>query len=138
MHVSRESIEIFKTRGQPVLRPDLNGTAVAARLHLKFRSISPTTYGGDNSPAAKNYRPESPPSGGGFVGTAQGTHGEIDDGLQRRLRAFAERRVLHAGQQHHVDRAVALLLRDLDLLHRAVLVVFALNDQDRHTDISEL
>ena len=42
-----------------------------------------------------------------------------------------------ARQQRHLDRAIAFLLRDLDLLHRAVLVVLALHDQDGHADIGE-
>ena len=38
----------------------------------------------------------------------------------------------------HIDRAIALLLRDLDLPHGAVLVVRALHDRDRHADIGEI
>src|SRR5581483_4830269 len=62
---------------------------------------------------------------------------EIRDRPERRFRRLALRRMARAGQQHDLDRAVAFLLRDLDLLHRAVLVVLALHDEHRHADIGK-
>src|SRR6187431_392822 len=42
-----------------------------------------------------------------------------------------------AREQYHLDRAIAFLLSNLDLLHGAILVVLALHDQHRHADIGE-
>ena len=60
-----------------------------------------------------------------------------DDHRQASPRRLAVRRVAHARQQRDLDRAVAFLLRDLDLPRRAVLIVLALHDQDRHADVGE-
>ena len=38
----------------------------------------------------------------------------------------------------HIDRTVALFLRDLDLTHRSVLVVHTLQDRHRYADIGEV
>src|SRR5207247_11097241 len=38
----------------------------------------------------------------------------------------------------HIDRAVALLLRDLDLAHCPILVVNTLQDRHRYADIGEV
>src|SRR4249919_2108367 len=42
-----------------------------------------------------------------------------------------------AREQYHLDRTIAFLLSNLDLLHGAILVVLALHDQHRHANISE-
>src|SRR5262249_22607709 len=63
--------------------------------------------------------------------------GEIGDRAQRRLRCLAVRRVPRVRQQRNLDRGVAFLLGHLDLPQRAVLVVFALDDQHRHPDVGE-
>src|SRR5215831_14804913 len=62
---------------------------------------------------------------------------EAGDGTQGRLERLAVRRVPRIRQQRDIDRAIALLLRHLDLPHGAILVVLALHDQDRHADMGE-
>src|SRR5678815_3350031 len=62
---------------------------------------------------------------------------EISNGVQRRLRRLAVGDVLDARDQQSVDRAIALLPRDLDLAFGAVVVVLTLNDQDRYADVGE-
>ena len=57
--------------------------------------------------------------------------------FKRRLRRLAVRDVLDARDQQHFDRAGALLPRDLDLAFGAVVIVLALDDQDRHADVGE-
>ena len=51
-----------------------------------------------------------------LVVVAQQPVGELRDRRQRHLRRLAMRRVAHARKQRDLDRAVAFLLRDLDLL----------------------
>ena len=63
---------------------------------------------------------------------------EIADGVERRLRGLAMRDMFHIRHQQNIDRAVALLLSDLDLASGAVVIVFALNDQNRHADVGQL
>ena len=72
-----------------------------------------------------------------FVVVAQQPVGEFGDHAQGRLGRLAVRRVPRVRQQRDLDRAIALLLRHLDLPHGAVLVVLALHDQDRHADMGE-
>src|SRR5262245_23714287 len=62
---------------------------------------------------------------------------EVRNRLERRLGRFALWRMAGARQQGNFDRAIALRLRHLDLLHGAVLIVLALHDQDRHANISQ-
>ena len=48
------------------------------------------------------------------------------------------RRMAGAGHHGHIDRTIALFLRDLDLADRAILIVGALHDRDGHADIGEI
>ena len=63
---------------------------------------------------------------------------ELRGRTQRRFGCLAVRGMPRFRQQGDLDRAVALLLRHLDLPQRAVLVVFPLHDQDRNANVSEL
>ena len=63
------------------------------------------------------------------------TNSEITSSVD--LRRFTLRRVTRARQYGDFHRAIAFLLRHLDLLHRAVLIVLALHDEHRHADIGE-
>src|SRR5215831_18286967 len=72
-----------------------------------------------------------------FAVIAKEAVGETGDGGERRLRRLAVRRMPRVRQQRDLDRAVALLLRGLDLTHGAVLVVLALHDQHRHPDMGQ-
>src|SRR5689334_24444521 len=48
-------------------------------------------------------------------------------------------RLMSRSRNHsHIDRTIALFLRDLDLPHRAVLVVHTLQDRHRYADIGEV
>ena len=64
--------------------------------------------------------------------------GKILDRIQRRPRRFPVRRMSRPRDHGDIDRAVAFLLRDLDLAQRPVLVIHALQDGDRHADIGEV
>src|ERR1700756_2252677 len=82
-----------------------------------------------------------PPSGRAALGLVMDVHDsaiEFGDCGQRSIRGFAMRRMANAGQDGHVNWAVAFLLRDLDLPQRAILVLRALNDRDRHADIGKV
>ncbi len=70
-----------------------------------------------------------------FVMLAQEPVDEVGDRPQRRLGRLAVGRVPRIRQQRDIDRAIALLLRHLDLQHGAVLVILALYDQDWHPDM---
>src|SRR5262245_15863295 len=72
-----------------------------------------------------------------LVMLAQEPVDEVGDRSQGRLGRLAVRRVPRIRQQRDVDRAIALLLRYLDLPRGAILVVLALHDQDRHADMGE-
>src|SRR6266851_117431 len=63
---------------------------------------------------------------------------KIDNSIHRRLHRLAMRDVTDSFQDHGFHRTVALLLGDFDLSQRAILVVLALNDEDRHPNIGEL
>ena len=54
---------------------------------------------------------------------------QIGDRIERRLRRVAMRRMSGARNDRHVDRTVALFLRDLDLPDRPILVIGALHDR---------
>src|SRR5262245_8047613 len=56
---------------------------------------------------------------------------------EQKCRRLAMRRMPHAPIERDLDRAVAFLPRHLDLALRAILIVLALHDQDRHADIGE-
>src|SRR3981081_1956498 len=60
---------------------------------------------------------------------------EFRDRLQRRPRRFTMRLVSRPRDDSHIDRAIALFLRDLDLTHGPILVIHTLQDRDRHADI---
>src|SRR6516164_7174462 len=62
---------------------------------------------------------------------------ELPHGRQSRFGSLQVRRVSRRRQQRNLDRAIALLLREFDLPDRAVLIVLALHDQDRHADMSK-
>src|SRR4051794_19256186 len=70
--------------------------------------------------------------------TAQYRLREICDRGERPLRRLAMRLVAGAGEDGHIDRAIAFVLRDLDLPHRAVLVVRTLQDRNGHADVGEV
>src|SRR3954471_16634637 len=63
---------------------------------------------------------------------------KIRDHTQRLLRRLAMWLVAGAREDRHVDRAITLLPRDLDLPHGAVLIISALDDRHRHADIGEV
>src|ERR1700730_19293833 len=63
---------------------------------------------------------------------------EIRDRIERCLRRVTMRRMSGARHDRHLDRAVAFLLRDLDLADGPVLVVGALQDRNRHPDVGEI
>src|SRR5205807_6118930 len=63
--------------------------------------------------------------------------GEIRYDAQHCARCLAMRSVSHARHERHIDRAIAFLLRHLDLPDSAVLIVLALRNQHRHPDIGE-
>ena len=60
------------------------------------------------------------------------------DGIERRPRRFTMRRMSGPRDHRHIDRTIALFLRDLDLADGAILVVGALQDRDRNADIGEV
>src|SRR3974390_108410 len=64
--------------------------------------------------------------------------GKFCDRTQRRAWRFTMWLMSRAGNDRHVDGTVALLLRDLDLAPRAILIVRALDDRDRHADEGEI
>ena len=55
---------------------------------------------------------------------------EIRDRLESCFRRFPLRRVPRARHQCDLDRGITFLLRDLDLLDRAVLITLALHDEN--------
>src|ERR1700733_3241611 len=63
---------------------------------------------------------------------------EFRDRPERRLRRFAMRRMSDGRNHRHVDRTIALLLRDLDLSNGSILVIGALQDCDRHAYVGEV
>ncbi len=63
---------------------------------------------------------------------------KLRDRIQRRLRRFTMRLMSGTRNDRHIDRTIALFLCDLDLAHCPILVVGALQDRDRHPDISEI
>jgi hypothetical protein len=62
---------------------------------------------------------------------------ELGGRTQSRLGRLAVGSMPRVRQQGDLDRAVALLLRHLDLPQRAILIVFTLHDQDRNPDVGE-
>src|ERR1700722_17242087 len=62
---------------------------------------------------------------------------EVDDDLERKVRRLALWHMTNPRQHRGLDRAVTCLLRGLELLERAVLILFALHDQDRNADVAE-
>src|SRR3984957_12302589 len=72
-----------------------------------------------------------------FVVVAQQSIDKAGGHIERRLRRVAMGRMARPRQDRHIDRAVTLLLRRLDLLDRAVLVVGTLDDEERHADITQ-
>src|SRR5208283_3923801 len=62
---------------------------------------------------------------------------KVGDGRERQFGGFAIRDVPNAWKHRRLDRTEAFLLRRLDLLECAVLIAFALHDQDRHADVAE-
>src|SRR4051812_44823713 len=85
------------------------------------------------------WRPNRP-LGGPSLRTVSTQHrvGEFLDRLQRRARLLPMRLVSGARDHGYVDRAVAFILRDLDLAHGAILVIRALQDRHGHADIGEV
>src|SRR3954470_7222678 len=63
---------------------------------------------------------------------------KIRDHIQRLLRRLAMWLGARARKDRGVDRAITLLLRDLDLPHGAVLIISTLEDRHRHADIGEV
>ena len=63
---------------------------------------------------------------------------EIGNRRQRLVRRLAMRGVAGIGNQHDIDRAVAFLLRDLDLPHGAVLIRRTLHDRNRDADVGKV
>ena len=63
--------------------------------------------------------------------------GEVGDHLEREFGRFAERGVAHVRQHCGFNRTEAFPFRRLDLLERAVLIVGALHEEDRHADVTE-
>src|SRR5439155_12506632 len=51
---------------------------------------------------------------------------------------FTMRLMSRARDGSHINRTIALFLRDLDLTHRPILVVHTLQDRHRHADIGEV
>src|SRR5579862_9812396 len=72
-----------------------------------------------------------------FVMVAQQPINEVSDDLERKLGRLALWHVANARQHCGLDRAVTGLLRGLELLERAVLILIALHDQDRNPDVAE-
>src|ERR1700742_3926177 len=64
--------------------------------------------------------------------------GEFRDRIQSRLWRLAMRRMPRPWNSHHVDRAIAFVLRDLDLTHAPVLIIDTLHDHDGDPDIGEV
>src|SRR5262252_7739592 len=62
---------------------------------------------------------------------------ETCDRLQRRFGPLALGCVAGARDHRDLDRAIAFVLRNLDLADRAVLIVLTLHDLDRHPEIGE-
>src|ERR1700716_4484311 len=67
----------------------------------------------------------------------QNASDKIRDRIERFLRRITMRRMSGAWNDRHIDRAVAFLLRDLDLADGPILVFGALQDRNRHPDIGE-
>src|ERR1700691_590181 len=57
---------------------------------------------------------------------------------ERRLRRFAMRRMSGPRNHRHINRTIALFLRNLDLANCPILVVGALHDGNRHADVGEI
>src|ERR1700687_3298587 len=72
-----------------------------------------------------------------FVRSQNASH-KIDDRIERCLRRVTMRRMSGGWNDRYIDRAVAFLLRDLDLADGPVLVVGALQDRNRHPDVGEV
>ena len=64
--------------------------------------------------------------------------GEFRNRIERRPQRFAMRLMSRPRDDSHIDRTVALFLRDLDLPHGPILVVHTLQDRDRYADIGEV
>ena len=63
---------------------------------------------------------------------------ERADGFQRLLRPVDLGRMAGVREHAYLDRAIRLPLRNGDLRRRAVFVVLALHDQDRHADVGQI
>src|SRR5579884_4137791 len=63
---------------------------------------------------------------------------KVADEHERLLGSFTVGHVANARQNGSLNRAKTFPPRHLELLERAVLILIALHDQDRHTDIGEL
>src|SRR3982074_2292787 len=68
----------------------------------------------------------------------QNASDKIRDRMERHLRRFAMRRMSGAGDDRHIDRAVAFVLSDFDPADGPVPIVGALQDRNRHPDVGEV
>src|SRR5580658_10667675 len=72
-----------------------------------------------------------------FVVVAKEPVDEVRDDLERKFRRLALWHVANARQHRSLNRAITRLLRGLELLERAVLILLALHDQDGNADVAE-
>src|SRR5258707_1170027 len=63
---------------------------------------------------------------------------ELADGFQRLLRPVELGRMAGVREHAYLDRAIRLPPRNGDLRRRAVFVILALHDQDRHADVGQI
>src|SRR5215469_16023524 len=90
--------------------------------------------------SARPRKASAAPSGGPSLRATRWQHGasQFRDRLQRRPRRLTMRRMSGPGNNRHFHRAIAFLLRDLDLADRPILVVGALDEGDGNADIGEI
>src|SRR5450755_4119738 len=63
---------------------------------------------------------------------------EFRDRIERRPRRFTMRRMSSPWNDRHIDRTIALFLRNLDLPYCAILIVGTLQDCNRHAYVGEI
>src|SRR6202140_4068360 len=93
--------------------------------------------GGRNAHGIAPDNASGSPSPRAFV-SAQNRVYEFGDRIERRPRRFTMRRMSSPWNDRHIDRTIALFLRDLDLPEGPILVIHTLQDCNRHAYVGEI